>query len=189
MSLLGPNQEDLRKIHAEINQLVNQRFLLTTVAITVFGVVMGLLIPRTQPSGGVGGFVFLMCTLLLVLLFALFLLSHLYKGMTRVYSMYLIVTDSSQWEKDWKKYRKDWYVGYTKPQTVLFVVLSGTAAAFPYLLSVVYGIPCQPVAGLITLIAVGSLSILLMCLMGFGNLFDRERKAEQQWQAHKADQN
>jgi hypothetical protein len=103
--------------------------------------------------------------------------------------MYLIVTKSSSWEIDWNKYRKDFYLGYTKPQTILFLMLSATTVAFPCLLSLVYGVPCQPVAGLITLIAVGGLSMLLMCLMGFGNLFDRERKVEQQWQAHNADQN
>jgi hypothetical protein len=39
MSLTGPTTEDIRKIHAEVNQLVNQRFLLTTLGITVYGLV------------------------------------------------------------------------------------------------------------------------------------------------------
>jgi hypothetical protein len=40
MALKGPDPDDVRKLHAEINQIVNQRFLITTLSITVFGVLI-----------------------------------------------------------------------------------------------------------------------------------------------------
>jgi hypothetical protein len=52
MPLLGPNDDGRRKLHAEVNQLANQRFLVTTGAITVFGVIMALLVPRNSPQSG-----------------------------------------------------------------------------------------------------------------------------------------
>jgi hypothetical protein len=187
MALLEPKPEDVRKIHAEINQLVNQRFLLTTVAITAFGVVMGTLVPRNPPpASGLGGFVFLMAMVLSVLLFALFLLSHLYKGMTRVYSGYLIETKASNWEVDWKEFRKDKYVGYTKPQTLIFLTLNAITVAFPFLMSKVYGVPYEHTWGAIILLVMGGTFELLMIAMGLGNWLDRERKAEQQWRAQNA---
>jgi hypothetical protein len=187
MPLSGPDQEDKRKIHAEINQLANQRFLITTAAITLFGVIVGLASPKATPASGtpVGSFVFLMASMLSILLFALFLLSHYYKGLQRVYSTYLRLTDSSGWEADWKEFRKDSYLAYTAPQTIIFVVLNLLATVFPYIISVVTGLRCAPTNGLIVTIVVGSLTELFMVGMGFWGWFDRERKAEQQWLAIK----
>ena len=185
MALQGPTCDDVRKIQAEINQLVNQRFLLTTIAITAFGVVTGMLVPRTPPLAGSpeGGFIFVMSTILSILLFSLFLLSHFYKGMSRVYSMYLVVTEKSTWEADWKKYRKDRYLGYTKPRTIIFLMLNALTTAFPTLLSIVYSIQLQPVSGLVILLVIAGIAEFLMLGMGFWNWFDRERKVEQQWQS------
>jgi hypothetical protein len=36
MALLKPDEEDLRKLHAEVNQIGNQRFIVTTLALTFF---------------------------------------------------------------------------------------------------------------------------------------------------------
>jgi hypothetical protein len=43
--------EDERKLHSEVLQTVNQRFLTTTAAITLFGVIAGLAVQQA-PSGG-----------------------------------------------------------------------------------------------------------------------------------------
>ena len=66
MTLLGPTSEDLRKIHAEVNQVANHRFLITTLGITLFGVVMAWMIPDNPPSTGgtVGGLVYTVSILL-----------------------------------------------------------------------------------------------------------------------------
>ncbi len=189
MPLSGPTADDLRKIHAEVNQLVHQRFLLTTIAITVFGVVMALLVPRTAPSSGssVGGFVFLLAAVLSLLLFALFLLSHLLKGMLRVFTTYLKVTGASNWEKDWSAFRQSPYLGYTKPQTLIFLILNGLTTLFPFLMAQVYQLHYEPRMGWIASLATGVLTELLMIGMGLRGWWDRERKAEQQWKAIKSD--
>ena len=36
MQLQGPNPEDIRKLHAEINQIGNQRFLLITAGLSAY---------------------------------------------------------------------------------------------------------------------------------------------------------
>ena len=43
--------EDQRRLQAEVNQLLNQRFLVTTAAITVFGVFASLMPPREPLQG------------------------------------------------------------------------------------------------------------------------------------------
>jgi Na+/melibiose symporter-like transporter len=187
MALLGPNAEDLRKIHAEVNQLVNQRFVLTTVAITVFGFVMAWMLSRISgDSGAVGAFVFVLSAVLSGLLFALFVLSHLYKGMIRVYSTYLKVTGASQWEEDWSRYRQSSYLGYTKPQTIVFLVLNGLTVGFPFLIGWVGGLRLEPRAGWITSLGMGLTFEALMIGMGFKEWWDREKKAENQWLAIRA---
>ncbi|MCU0916382.1 MAG: hypothetical protein MUC88_17735, partial [Planctomycetes bacterium] len=50
MALLQPNTEDTRKLHAEVNQIVNERLLLTILAVTVFGTMIAWLIPRNPPE-------------------------------------------------------------------------------------------------------------------------------------------
>jgi len=52
MSLKEPNNEDMRKVHGEINQIVNQRFLITTLAITMFGVIGAWMIPESTQKVG-----------------------------------------------------------------------------------------------------------------------------------------
>jgi hypothetical protein len=78
MILNGPTPEDKQKIHSEVNQIVNQRLLLTTLAVTIFGVMVAWIIPRPPPEQTTlfGGFIYITAVLLVVVLFALFLLSH-----------------------------------------------------------------------------------------------------------------
>jgi uncharacterized membrane protein YidH (DUF202 family) len=188
MPLLGPNDDDRRKLHAEVNQLANQRFLVTTGAITVFGVIMALLVPRNSPQSGtdVGAFIFLMSTMLSVLLFALFRLSDFYKRMMRVYSTYLKITGESHWESDWSQFRqRHSYPGYTKSQTMVFSVLNLIATAFPFLLVIIFDLKCQPHCGCIIALAAGILVGVLMIGMGVLGWFDRERRIEEQWLAIK----
>jgi len=185
--LSKPTPEDIKKIHAEVNQIVNQRFLLITIAITVFGVVTAWIVPRTPPAPGsdVGGFVFVITMVLSTLLFSLFLLGHLLKGMLRVFTTYLAVTDSSNWEKDWKQFRQSPYLAYTKPQTIVFLILNALATGFPCILARVYSLHLAPCIGLVTSLGWGVLTEFLMFGMGLLNWWDRERRAEQQWKSLK----
>jgi len=132
--ILSP--EDQRKLHAEINQIINQRFLLTTLAVTVFGIIAAWLLPkeRPQPGTSVGLFTYAGSILLITLLFVLFFFLHRLRAMSKTLAAYLVVTKQSRWEQDWAEYRKKGYFGYTEVQAIVFPVLGGLAAAIPFLL-------------------------------------------------------
>src|SRR5687767_8264959 len=140
MTLRGPNQEDVRKLNAEINQILNQQHLITAAAITTFGVVLAWLMPRqgTQPGGGSPLYVILGAFLLLLLLFLLFLWADALTGIVRTYGEYLAAHDQSGWEMDLRQYRERFfYFGYGRIQSVVFSALGILAALFPVYL---YGI-------------------------------------------------
>lgn len=185
--LIGPNSDDLKKIHAEVNQLVNQRFVLTTLAITVFSVVTALLIPKGTPQAGapVGGLTFLLCTILSMVLFSLFLLSHLLKGMLRVFTTYLDVTGSSDWEKDWAKFRRTSYLGYTRPQSLVFLILNFFATVYPLILSTVFSQVLEPAPGAWIAGILGVVVEVFIWGMAFQNWWDREEPAKTKWQGMK----
>lgn len=92
-----PTSEDQRKMNAEVNQIINQRFVITLTTITVFGAVGAWMIPKIppQPSSDLGGFVFFASSLLLSLLFVLFLYSHILRGRLKVISSYLILSGTT----------------------------------------------------------------------------------------------
>ena len=62
--------EDVHKIHAEINQIVNQRFLLLVASISLFGVALGWLVSRPTPAPGnqLGAIFYLIPTIYSVML-------------------------------------------------------------------------------------------------------------------------
>jgi hypothetical protein len=171
MSLTGPGAEDVRKLHGEINQLVNQRYLVTSLAITVFGVITAWQIPRQTPREGepVGSFAFAGSTLLLVLLFLLYAFSHQLEGRLRAYTSYLHVTGTSGWEKDWARYRKECRpFAYTQSQAVVFAVLGLIAAAFPIVFARTYGLRLEPASGLRILLWTVAVYEVLVLAWGFG---------------------
>lgn len=180
----GLDAEDKRKIHAEINQLVHQRFLLATAAVTVFGVVSAWSIPRdpTLLGGRVGAFTCAVSILLTLVLFVLFILSHLLAAVLRTYASYLRITGESKWEQDWKDYRSAGYSAYTKAITTLFVVLGIVASAFPFALGFIYSLAFEPGAGLWLTAGVGALYVVFVSGMGFLRWFDEETAIDQRWQ-------
>src|SRR5688572_4034832 len=110
MTLRGPSQEDVRKLNAEINQILNQQHLITAAAITTFGVVLAWLMPRqgAQPTGS-PLYVLLGAFLLLLLLFLLFLWADALTGIVYTYGEYLAMQDQSGWEVDWRRYREKFF--------------------------------------------------------------------------------
>ena len=137
-----PNQEDLRKLHQEVNQIVQQRFTLTTLAIGVFGVIMTWAFPKTPGplDSTVPVLTYIVCISLLVVLAILFALHLCLKLFLRVITAYLAETDGSVWETHWAEWRgkKKDYVGYSKPQTVVFLGLGLLAILYPFLIGVAY---------------------------------------------------
>jgi hypothetical protein len=117
----------------------------------------------------VGAFPVVVSILLLLLLFLLHYLSHLLRGMLRVFTSYLVATEASGWEQDWAKYREDskYYWAYTKPQTMVFMILSLLAGLFPFALAQVYDLTLQPQLGLALLVGVWILSEFGLWAMGF----------------------
>lgn len=130
--------EDVKKLHLEIAQLAQQRFVLTTLAVSAFGAVV-----TWQLSPAVGGnhplqhALFHMIGLQVLLLF-LFLVNYSLLRKCRTLSTYLIVRKWSQWERDWQKFREnvDMYMGYTITQGAVYFFLFVLSMASPLLLDV-----------------------------------------------------
>ncbi len=187
--MLGPKKEDVQKIHSEVNQLVNQRLSLTTLAVTVFGAIIAWLIPKSPLDVGseVGAFVYAATILLILILFSLFLLTHHLTYMLRIFTTYLDETNSSNWEKDWASYRATHgYWGYTKPQALIFLVLGILATAFPFILAFVYSTNINPQLGAIVCLSAGTLYVIFVSGMGFAGWFAKEQEMRRKWKKVKS---
>jgi len=155
LPLRGPNDKDVAKLHSEVNQIENQRFLLTTLAITVFGVIASILVSKTVPPATptVGGFAYLGSVLLLAVLGVIYLYGYLLKRVLRIYTAYLKVTKQSMWEEDYSRYRRwlgsnsRWHWGYDQGQTLIFALLGLMAWAYPLLIAAIYGLTLEPLSG------------------------------------------
>ncbi|MBM4034632.1 MAG: hypothetical protein FJ291_23050 [Planctomycetes bacterium] len=183
MALLKPNDDDKRKLHAEVNQIVNQRLVLTTLAVTLFGGAIAWLIPRDAPKPGntVPTATYLGALLLTTVLFALFVLAHHLARMMRTITAYLQETGASNWEKDWAVYRERFgYLGYTKPQAIVFLLLGILSSAFPLVISLAWSLAFRSTLASVCLIA-GVAYALLVWGMGFRQWFANEGRAREQW--------
>ncbi|MBA3030226.1 MAG: hypothetical protein FP814_02510 [Desulfobacterium sp.] len=178
------DSEEKRKLHSEINQLVNQRFVLNGAAITLFGVITAWAIPKNQslPDPNAAKLAFTASILLIILLFALYLVSHLARLTTRTLTTYLIVRGESQWECDWKNYRdKKSYIAYTKSQTLLFLVLGFLSTIAPLIFLSIFKITLNPKEALYALVLFELLYTVFVAGMGFGNWFYPEQDIENRW--------
>ena len=94
--------QDITKIHNEINQAVNHRFLLTAAAITALALLGRFMFPSVSFTLEE---IYKTSPFYLAYVFVLYLLYvqsiHLRK-MIRTYSTYLIAKGWSTWEMDWK---------------------------------------------------------------------------------------
>jgi len=184
MALLRPNKEDTQKLHAEVNQIVNQRLALTTLGIMVFGTAIAWLIPRDSEvaQNSIGAFRYIASILLTVVLFALFLLTHHLTRMLRILTTYLDVSKGSNWEKDWVAYRRAFrYFGYSKPQAIIFILLGIASTGFPFLLWATYGLNLDPRPGAILCIIPGILYVVFVWAMGMSIWFTKEDDYRRQW--------
>jgi hypothetical protein len=119
MALLKPTPEDKNKLHNEINQYINQRFLVGMTSVTITAVVYGYIITLVggkpvEPSA------FWIAIILNIIVFALFIISQMIQGQIAIIAGYLLVTEASNWEKDWRKYYES-----TKPSSLGQIVLTG----------------------------------------------------------------
>jgi hypothetical protein len=184
MPLKGPEPDDVRKLSTEITQIVHQRFLVTTTAITIFGVVIAWTLPQVPRTVGdpVGPLIFALAVLLEVLLFALYLWGHILKIVMRTFTTYLIVTGKSGWEADWEEFRKKTYFGYTKMQTLIFIILEAMTLGLPFLLANIFSLNYfDPMPGFILCLLLGAIFVLVIWLIGYHKLWDQEEQAKHRW--------
>jgi len=134
----GPDADDRQKLHSEVLQIVNQRLTITTLAVTIFVAMIAFQLTKTD-SPVITSFTWIASNLLVLVLFFLYLLTHHLSYMLRTFSTYLDVHDGSNWEKDWALYRAKFsYLGYTKPQTLVFLALGTISGMAPYFLSLLH---------------------------------------------------
>jgi hypothetical protein len=72
-------------------------------------------------------------------------------------------------------------VGYTKPQSFVFILLGFFSTALPILLLFAYPFTYRPVAGLIVCLGVGLLYVIMVGGMGMKGWFAREDRMRQHW--------
>jgi len=201
MTLKETTPEDIKKINNEICQIINQRYLLTTFAITTFGIILAWLIPKTSSGAGANPPIFYYAgsILLIIVLFCLYLFNYCLRGMLRIFSTYLQVTDKSGWEQNWQKYREkntkefkliklkySKYWGYIKAQTIVFLVLGILTFIFP--ITVIYF--SEPLIFETSIefwihTFISLIFIIGVFLTGFLGLCDPEKNAIDRWIAIK----
>ncbi len=124
--------EDRSKILNEINQIHNQRFQLTTNAITAFGVYVAWLFPKGNSD--IGETLVVAPALLLFFLLLLFLYAHTLNRTQITLAAYLIETGESKWERDSRDSRGAKGVGFNLIQDVIFISLGVIASLIPFIL-------------------------------------------------------
>lgn len=175
-------QEDQRKLNSEILQTINQRFLTTTAAVTLFGVVTSL----TAQQAANERLVLLLSTILVGSLFMLYVHSHFLRRATITLATYLVMRGWSEYEHDLAAYRKQvkdkaLFGSYTNAQTPIFLALTGAGAVLPYLVAFAAERPIQHEC-LTGGVAVGGL--LCVCMiggMGFRGWYIQTADIENKW--------
>jgi hypothetical protein len=191
-----PNEQDQRKLHAEITQIANQRVTLVTVAIALLGVVLAWTFPRELPSGGaasasaaaagkvIASTAFYSSALLYVLFFVIFWYNFRLTRNLRMFTTYLMVTGASVWERHAVAYRQvHGSRVYTFPQAWMFVVLGTIVAVAPA--AVVFfktgSLGAVWSWGLVLHVLLTGGYFVFVCGMGFGRWFDDEKKIADNW--------
>ena len=148
MSLPAPNDKDQAKLHAEVNQYINQRFIIATTAITVSGVVLGWIVAGTSvgtETTQVRESVFFLALLLLLILAVLFVVAQIINASAWVITSYLRATKVSVWEDMYDRFGKAQrkggrvrWIGQREWMTLLFGAL-GVLATFTHIVTHISG--------------------------------------------------
>lgn len=133
------SESDLQKLHSEVNQIVTQRFSLTTLAVIVFATICGWASSSFGKDKPItAGFVTLVDVLILCSLLVIFLYFVLLLGQMRIFTVYIIEKYQSPWETDWQEYRKldgsNEYWGYSKAGRLIFQTLGILSTGFLFIL-------------------------------------------------------
>ncbi len=131
--MVGEN--DLRKLHLEVNQIVQQRFYLTTIAVLIFGTVCGWAASSVSKDKPIDpNFAMMVEFLLISILSGLYAYFMLLLGMMRILTVYIKEKYDSPWETEWEEYRSQkgsrQYKGYSKAGTLVFSMLGIMSLCF-----------------------------------------------------------
>jgi hypothetical protein len=191
MALPKPDDKDLSKLHSEVNQYINHRFIIATTAVTISGVVLGWIVSGTsiattpqQPQ--VREVAFVLSVVLLLILGVLFVVSQIINGSIAVITSYLRVTESSVWEVQYKRLverRKLKWIGQKEAFSVLFMALGVISGGTPFCLGMLFGFPSGTRFGILVTMLVVVLIIYgcMVVLAWLGWILDLGAEAEQHW--------
>jgi hypothetical protein len=177
------SDEDIRKLHAENNQNYNQLFLITSDAITLFGVVTGWILPKdlTPSAPAMEASRFYVINLLYILLFILYLWSRLLGSLSNTLVTYLKIKKASVWEEDAAKYFDGfWRITPGKMHTIIFLALGVACCGLTVILtSFVFKSKVEsPKIACITWIT-AIVYILAVIIIGFTRYFRSESRVRQ----------
>ena len=193
MPLAPPNDNDRAKLHAEVNQYINQCFIIATTAITVSGVVLGLIVSGKDVGTGaphVSETAFFLALVLLVILAVLFVVSQIIQASIRVITSYLRITGASPWEEMYAQFTKQSgqgkpvaWIGQREWMALIFGVLGAVATFTPFVLGGLLGAHQETkVAVLDTLLVVCFIAYeSLILLSAKGRLLDLGKGTTERW--------
>lgn len=199
--------EDYRKLHAEVNQIVNQRFLVTTLALTTFGVLGAWGIPRPgiSATGGTSSYnpavlpeasvltLYLVALIMNAVLLVLFLYSHTLRRNLRFITAYLrVVGGEKSWEAHWRTFRRrpdpTWMSGiYARPQAWVFVALHCLGMIYPVVFSLILNIP-PPLWPTVMVLVFSGFNLFIVRRLGFDDDEEANAKFEREWSAFFSDE-
>ena len=189
------DEQDKAKLHAEINQYINQCFIISMTAITVFGAIGGLILGgfTGSLSGGnlpqVKPITFLLSIFLVIILSVLFYVSQTTINNLRVLAAYIRQKKFSSWETDFEKFRLQpqpfRHVDQGESRIFLFLVL-GISALFLPLIIIPFGFQDNMINGIFLLLHVlVSVTYCIIVYMVFKEKVFRfqKEKVEELWQS------
>lgn len=176
--------EDKRKLHAEINQIMNQRFLLTTAAITVFGAFSAFMIPKapSHPGPVVGHLLLGGTGFLLLFLLLLFLWNRFLSVMQTTPAWYLIHKEASRWEGDFRAFRSANPLSIGKIQTYVFLALGVLSTGWSFVVALALGITLDP-GWVLAVVCIAVCYFFLVNGFGLRRWFRDDIKISAKWQA------
>lgn len=174
------------KINSEINQLQNQRFVICTFALTIFSVVSSWILPNGALSVNITmeSYRCILPSLLLFLLFLLFIWTRQIAVTISIISCYLIIRESSEYEVDLRKYFNEFPCTITlgKMQSLIFMFL-GIATIFITLLTAwQYKFQFESNMSVVVFIIFSIIYILSVPLIAFNYLLQDQKIYKERWQ-------
>lgn len=121
MDYVNPDDNDVKKIHAEVNQIENQKVIIIGFCFTLFIGVCAIIF-KEQTAQQYNNSILIVNAYLIIQIAILWYLSILNKTI-RCFTTYLRISKKSNWEFDWKEYRQYFYpLTYSKAQNSIVSV-------------------------------------------------------------------